>query len=32
MVAYYDSGERLIPKTILLATVGFDALRGNRAA
>jgi hypothetical protein len=32
MVAYYDSGERLIPKTILLATAGFDALKGNRAA
>ncbi len=32
MVAYYDSGERIIPKTILLATAGFDALRGNRAA
>lgn len=30
MVAYYDSGERLIPKTILLATQGYDATLTHR--
>lgn len=25
-IAYYDSGSRLIPKTILLATKGYEAL------
>jgi hypothetical protein len=25
MVAYYDSGQRAIPKTVLLATRGFEA-------
>lgn len=32
MVAYYASGERPIPKTIRLATVGFDALKHGMAA
>ncbi|EKO40294.1 MAG: hypothetical protein B193_0972 [Solidesulfovibrio magneticus str. Maddingley MBC34] len=26
-VAYYDKGERLIPKTVGLACLGYDALR-----
>lgn len=32
MVAYYDSGQRPVPKTVLLATVGHEALRKRAAA
>lgn len=31
-VAYYDKGERLIPKTVGLACLGYDALRQGQAA
>lgn len=27
MIAYYDSGEKPIPRTVLLATIGYEALR-----
>jgi hypothetical protein len=32
MIAYYDSGARMIPKTVWLATVGYEAGRRKRAA
>lgn len=32
MVAYYASGERPVPKTVKLATIGFDVLRRGIAA
>lgn len=32
MIAYYDSGARMIPKTVMLATQGYDASRRKRAA
>ena len=31
MVAYYDSGQRAIPKTVLLATRGFEASQAPSA-
>jgi len=32
IVAYYDSGTRMIPKTVWLATMGYDSSRRKRAA
>jgi hypothetical protein len=32
LVAYYDSGERAVPKTIQLACEGWEARRAKRAA
>ena len=32
MIAYYDSGARMIPKTVMLATQGYNPSRRKRAA
>jgi hypothetical protein len=31
MIAYYDSGERLIPKTVMLACKGVEAAQKRQA-